>query len=128
VSRKAKLPPVICSTRSVFLDHEHAKSELKAWVPEDAKEASGHCIRAKRSRSGAVSFDILASGEWSHVAGETIGALAAALAKAQAELTNPEKALIAIRASNPRDQRSDLSLCGAEAVRCSPKVPLNPEP
>ena len=45
---------------------------------------------------------------------ETIGAIAAALAKAQAELTNPEKALVAtIRASNPRDQRSDLSLCGA---------------
>jgi ERF superfamily len=36
---------------------------------------------------------------------ETIGAIAAALAKAQAELTNPEKALIAtVRASNPRDQ------------------------
>ena len=36
---------------------------------------------------------------------ETIGAIAAALAKAQAELINPEKALIAtIRASNPRDQ------------------------
>ena len=36
---------------------------------------------------------------------ETIGAIAAALAKAQAELTNPEKSLTAtIRASNPRDQ------------------------
>jgi ERF superfamily len=36
---------------------------------------------------------------------ETIGAIAAALAKAQAELTNPEKALIAtVRTSNPRDQ------------------------
>src|SRR6202167_4518525 len=36
---------------------------------------------------------------------ETIGAIAAALAKAQAELTNPEKALVAtIRASNPRDE------------------------
>jgi hypothetical protein len=35
---------------------------------------------------------------------ETIGAIAAALAKAQAELTNPEKSLTAtIRASNPRD-------------------------
>ena len=35
---------------------------------------------------------------------ESIGAIAAALAKAQAELTNPEKALVAtIRASNPRD-------------------------
>ena len=36
---------------------------------------------------------------------ESIGAIAAALAKAQAELTNPEKALIAtIRAANPREQ------------------------
>jgi len=35
---------------------------------------------------------------------ETIGAIAAALAKAQGELTNPEKSLTAtIRASNPRD-------------------------
>jgi ERF superfamily len=35
---------------------------------------------------------------------ESIGAIAAALAKAQAELTNPEKSLVAtIRASNPRD-------------------------
>ncbi len=36
---------------------------------------------------------------------ETIGAIAAALAKAQAELTNPEKSLTAtIRAMNPGDQ------------------------
>ena len=36
---------------------------------------------------------------------ETIGAIAAALAKAQAELTNPEKALVAtIRAANPRER------------------------
>ena len=36
---------------------------------------------------------------------ETIGAIASALAKAQAELTNPEKALVAtIRASNPREK------------------------
>ena len=36
---------------------------------------------------------------------ETIGSIAAALAKAQAELTNPEKALVAtIRASNPRER------------------------
>jgi hypothetical protein len=36
---------------------------------------------------------------------ESIGAIAAALAKAQAELTNPEKAFTAtIRAANPRGQ------------------------
>jgi predicted phage-related endonuclease len=46
-------------TRQAFLDHERSKAELKALMPEDAKEASGHGIRAKRSKSGAVSFDLL---------------------------------------------------------------------
>jgi len=46
-------------TRGAFLDHERAKSELKALIPEDAKEAIGHGVRAKRSKSGAVSFDVL---------------------------------------------------------------------
>jgi putative phage-type endonuclease len=46
-------------TRSAFLDHERAKSELKALLPEDAKEAIGHGVRAKRSKAGAVSFDVL---------------------------------------------------------------------
>jgi hypothetical protein len=47
------------STRSAFLDHENAKAELKGLMPEDAKEAFGHGIRAKRSKSGAVSFEVL---------------------------------------------------------------------
>jgi predicted phage-related endonuclease len=46
-------------TREAFLDHERAKSELKALIPEDAKEAIGHSVRAKRSKAGAVSFDVL---------------------------------------------------------------------
>jgi hypothetical protein len=46
-------------TRQAFLDHERAKGELKALMPEDAKEAIGHGVRAKRSKSGAVSFDLL---------------------------------------------------------------------
>jgi predicted phage-related endonuclease len=46
-------------TRSAAVDHDRAKSELKALVPEDAKEASGYGVRAKRSKSGAISFDIL---------------------------------------------------------------------
>jgi predicted phage-related endonuclease len=50
------------TTRSAFLEHERAKAELKALMPEDAKEAIGHGIRAKRSRSGAVSFDVLETG------------------------------------------------------------------
>jgi predicted phage-related endonuclease len=55
------------STHSAFLDHERAKSELKALIPEDAKEAIGHGVRAKRSKSGAVSFDALET-EASHAA------------------------------------------------------------
>jgi predicted phage-related endonuclease len=47
------------STRQAFLEHERSKAELKALVPEDAKEAIGHGIRAKRSKSGAISFDVL---------------------------------------------------------------------
>jgi predicted phage-related endonuclease len=46
-------------TRSAALDHDRAKVELKALVPEDAKEASGHGVRAKRSKSGAISFEVL---------------------------------------------------------------------
>ena len=30
-------------------------------MPEDAKEATGHGVRAKRSKSGAVSFEVEAS-------------------------------------------------------------------
>jgi predicted phage-related endonuclease len=46
-------------TRPAFLAHESAKAELKALVPEDAKEVIGHGVRAKRSKSGAISFDVL---------------------------------------------------------------------
>jgi hypothetical protein len=55
----AEFAALFRSTRSAFLDHERAKSELKALIPEDAKEAIGHGVRAKRSKSGAVSFDVL---------------------------------------------------------------------
>ena len=41
------------------LEHDQAKAELKSLMPEDAKEAIGHGIRAKRSKSGAISFDLL---------------------------------------------------------------------
>jgi predicted phage-related endonuclease len=46
-------------TRTAHHAHEGAKSELKKLVPEDAKEAIGHGLRAKRSRSGALSFDLV---------------------------------------------------------------------
>src|SRR5579863_9749943 len=54
-------------TRSAALDHDRAKAELKALVPEDAREVSGHGLRAKRSKSGAISFELLAE-EASHAA------------------------------------------------------------
>ena len=59
----AQFAGLFCATRSAFLDHERAKSELKALMPEDAKEVSGHGVRAKRSKSGAVSFDLLVQGD-----------------------------------------------------------------
>jgi predicted phage-related endonuclease len=46
-------------TRPAALDHDRAKTELKALVPADAREASGHGVRAKRSKSGAISFELM---------------------------------------------------------------------
>src|SRR5262249_13724555 len=63
----AEFAALFRTTRAAFLDHEKAKAELKTLMPEDAKEAFGHGIRAKRSKSGAVSFDLL-DGEASHAA------------------------------------------------------------
>jgi predicted phage-related endonuclease len=63
----AEFAGVFRSTRQAFLDHERSKTELKALMPEDAKEASGHGIRARRSKSGAISFDLL-NAESSHAA------------------------------------------------------------
>ncbi|MGB6287763.1 MAG: YqaJ viral recombinase family protein [Xanthobacteraceae bacterium] len=55
----AEFAGVFRSTRRAFLDHERSKCELKALMPEDAKEATGHGVRVKRSKSGAISFDLL---------------------------------------------------------------------
>jgi hypothetical protein len=55
----AEFAALFCSTRAAFLEHERVKTELKGLMPEDAKEAFGHGIRAKRSKSGAVSFEVI---------------------------------------------------------------------
>jgi hypothetical protein len=52
----AEFAGVFRSTRQALLDHERSKTELKALMPEDAKEAIGHGVRTKRSKS--VSFDL----------------------------------------------------------------------
>ena len=48
--------------------HERAKAELKGLMPDDAQQAIGHGVRAKRSKSGAISFDLLKLEGESHAA------------------------------------------------------------
>ena len=62
----AEFSNVFRRTRKAYLEHENAKAELKGLMPEDAKEAVGHGIRAKRSKSGAVSFDVLSTEGTAH--------------------------------------------------------------
>jgi hypothetical protein len=55
----AEFAGIFRKTREAYDEHELAKGELKSLMPEDAKEAIGHGVRARRSKSGAVSFDVL---------------------------------------------------------------------
>jgi len=55
----AEFATIFTQTHQAHLQHEQAKTELKSLVPEDAKEAIGHGVRAKRSKTGAVSLDIV---------------------------------------------------------------------
>jgi predicted phage-related endonuclease len=59
---------IFIRTREAHLQHERAKAELKGLMPEDAQQAIGHGIRAKRSKSGAISFDLLRVDEPGHAA------------------------------------------------------------
>ena len=54
----AEFATIFTRTHQAHLEHEQAKAELKSLVPEDAKEAIGHGVRAKRSKSDAISFDL----------------------------------------------------------------------
>lgn len=51
----------ICKPIDTHGEHETAKADLKKLMPEDAKEATGHGIKAKRSKSNAISFEALAA-------------------------------------------------------------------
>src|SRR5271170_5883746 len=55
----AEFSGVFSRTQSAHLEHEQAKAELKSLMPEDAQQAIGHGVRAKRSKLGAISFDLL---------------------------------------------------------------------
>ena len=50
---------VFLRTRTAHLEHEKAKAELKSLMPEDARQAIGHGVRVRRSKSGAINFDVL---------------------------------------------------------------------
>jgi predicted phage-related endonuclease len=54
----AEFADIFGRTHAAHLEHEEAKAELKALMPQDAKQAIGHGIRAKRSKSGTVTFDL----------------------------------------------------------------------
>ena len=64
----AEFAAIFSRTRSAHLEHEQAKAELKSLVPEDAQQAIGHGVRAKRSKSGAISFDLLSAEGSGHAA------------------------------------------------------------
>ena len=63
----AEFAGIFVRTRAAHAEHERAKVELKALMPKDARQAIGHGLLAKRSKSGSISFDLL-GGEESHAA------------------------------------------------------------
>jgi hypothetical protein len=55
----AEFALIFTRTQPAYLEHEKARVELKALMPEDAHQATGHGVRAKRSKSGAITFELL---------------------------------------------------------------------
>jgi predicted phage-related endonuclease len=55
----AEFAAIFVRTQPAYIEHEKAKAELKTLMPEDAQQAIGHGICAKRSRSGAITFEVL---------------------------------------------------------------------
>ena len=82
-------------------------------MPEDAKEAIGHGVKAKTLKIGGD--ELRCPGDGSNPCPDpvkSVAALASALAKAQAEIVNPEKSLTAIiRTGRPGERRTQLPLC-----------------
>jgi predicted phage-related endonuclease len=55
----AEFAATFARTRPAYLEHETAKAGLKSLVPEDAQQAVGHGVRARRSNSRAITFELL---------------------------------------------------------------------
>jgi predicted phage-related endonuclease len=62
----AEFAALYARTKDAHAEHERAKAELKGLVPEDAQQAIGHGLRARRSKSGSISFDLLGLEDNSH--------------------------------------------------------------
>jgi len=62
----AEFAAIYARTKDTHGKHERAKAELKGLIPEDARQAIGHGLRARRSKSGAISFELLSSEDNSH--------------------------------------------------------------
>jgi hypothetical protein len=55
----AEFAGIFIRTRDAHLEHERAKAELKGLVPDDARQAIGHSVCAKRSKVGAITFELV---------------------------------------------------------------------
>ena len=55
----AEFAGIFIRTRDAHLEHERAKTVLKGLVPDDAQQAIGHGISAKRSKAGAITLELL---------------------------------------------------------------------
>ena len=71
-----------------------AKGELKQPMRRDAREAFGHGVRAKRSKSGAVSFDLLAAERPCTTLAPRSAPLPLPSPRHRRKLVNPEKSLL----------------------------------
>jgi len=54
----AEFAAIFSRTQPAYLEHEKAKAELKGLV-QDARQAIGHGVCAKRSNAGAITFELL---------------------------------------------------------------------
>ena len=54
----AEFSAIFARTRPAYLEHEKAKAELKRLTPKDAQQAIGQGVRARRSKSGAITFEL----------------------------------------------------------------------
>jgi hypothetical protein len=90
----AELSAVFRRTTPAFQEHEGAKADLRKLVPRDAKEAIGqrHSGKALKIQSDQLRHCGNGGGKCTALVTPS-GAIAAALAKAQGQLSNPEKSL-----------------------------------